>query len=347
MMAGNWQLDCGPDGSVLFGPQSTPYPFSVAPEIGDPNRETQDQGLPGVDGALFGVDTTAGQTIAFGLTAVGETDAEADALYALFRKVWRADTIRRTAGATATLTAPSGRSTFGRPRRITPTLYPDDAAVVGITADFTTQDDLWYGQEESLRVPIGLSQGGGFAFNQTTPLEGPEEIAPDVGLFTTTGLSEVEPGSYRFTTDGLEEYPVSSGLYGTDRAVRTRGLRFPLVARGYTSRVNTFVVGGDLPAWPIITIYGQILNPVVTLDNGFRIAAATSLKYDETLTIDTRPGRRSVLRNGTQIAALTRTSDLLEDAALTPGAHTLTLSGSSSTGSPSAVVTWRSTYSTP
>lgn len=346
-MTGAWQLDCGTDGTILFGPQSTRYPFAVAPEIGDPNRDNQDSDLPGVDGSLFGIDSTSGQTIAFGLTAVGETDAEANALHAAFRRVWRADSIRRTPGATATLTAPSGRSTFGRPRRITPTFYPDDAGAVGITADFATQNDLWYGPEESLRVPLGLSQSGGFVFDQSTPLVGPVEQPLGSGLYTTTGLAEDPPGSGLFTTDGLTEFPTASGLFGTSRALTTHGLRFPLVARGYTTQANTFVVNGELDAWPVITIYGQILNPVVTVDGAFRFTAATSLKYDETLTIDTRPGRRSVLRNGNQIAALARTSDLLEDAALTPGAHTFTLSGSSSTGSPAAVLSWRAVYPTP
>lgn len=124
-------------------------------------------------------------------------------------------------------------------------------------------------------------------------------------------------------------------------------LRSPLVARGYTTRANTFVVGGELDAWPVITIHGQILNPGVRVDGLFSFTYPGSLRYDETLVIDTRPGRRTVLRNGTQIAALSRSSSLLEAAALAPGSHTLTLTGSSSSGSPDAVVSWRSVYPTP
>jgi hypothetical protein len=288
-MSAAWKLDCGPDGSILFGPQSTNLPFAIAPEIGDPSRENQDGTLPGVDGSFFGVDTTGGQTIAFGLTAVGDTDAEANALYSAFRKVWRADTIRRTPGAVATLTAPSGRSTFGRPRRITPTYYPTDAAVIGITADFSTTDDLWYGDEESLTVPFAISQSGGL-------------VAP---------------------------------------------LKSPLVARGYTTRENTFTVTGEQPTWPIITIRGPVLNPQVEVAGRLLFAASTSLAYDEWLTIDTRPGLRSVLRNGSRIAALARSSTLLPSASIPPGAHTFTLSGSSSTGNPTATIAWRPAHSTP
>ena len=288
-MKTDWKIDCGPDGVILFGSQSSRYPFDKAPEISDADRENQDSSLPGIDGNFFGVDTTAGQTIAFGLNAVGDTDDEAELLYAAFRQAWRADTIRATPGATATLTAPSGRSTFGRPRRITPAYMPIGAGAVGVTADFATQDDRWYGAEDYIEVPLAVSQSGGL-------------VAP---------LTE------------------------------------PLVARGYTTASNTFTVLGDSPTWPVITIRGPILNPTVEVTGRLRFSAATSLKYDETLTIDTRPGRQSVLRNGTQIASLTRSSTLLPEAALPPGSYTLLLSGSSSSGGPTARATWRAAYPTP
>lgn len=346
-MNSTWMLDCGPDGTILFGPQTTRYPFSKEPTIGDTDRTVQDAVLDGVDGSLFGVDTTAGQTIAFELHAIGNDDFEAAALWAAFKRAWRADSVRSTRGATATLTAPSGRSIFGRPRRCTPTPYPDGAGAVAITADFATRDDLWYGPEQTHRVEIGTTQGGGFVFDDTTPLEGPVEQPAGSGFYTTTGLPESPSSSGFYAPDGLEEYPYGSGLYGTTRAVRRRGLKFPLVARGYSTQANTFVVDGELNAWPVFTIHGQILNPSVRIDDTFTVTYPGSLNYDETLTIDTRPGRRSVLRNGTQIAALSRSSSLLSSASLTPGAHTLTLTGSSSSGSPDAVVTWRSVYPTP
>lgn len=288
-MTRDWKIDCGPDGTILFGSLWSKYPFAIAPDFGDPERENQDSSLPGVDGSFFGIDTTAGQTLAFGLTAVGEDDAESDALYAAFRRTWRAASIRATPGATATLTAPSGRSTFGRPRRITPTVFPTDAGVVGITADFATSSDLWYGDEDSLQVPFAITQAGGFVFP----------------------------------------------------------LVFPLVSRGYTTAANTFTVLGEEPTWPVVTIRGPVLNPTVSVAGQFTFTAQTSLAFDEWLTIDTRPGQQTVLRNGSRLAALSRTSTLLPDASLPPGQHTFTLSGSSSSGVPSAQIVWRAAYSTP
>jgi hypothetical protein len=285
----DWKIDCGSDGVILFGSQSSRYPFAIAPEVGDADRANQDSTLPGIDGNFFGVDTTAGQTVAFGMTAIGETDAEAEALYAALRRAWRADTIRATPGAVATLTAPSGRSTFGRPRRITPAYMPIGSGAIGITADFATQDDRWYGPQRTLPVPLRLSQSGGFVFP----------------------------------------------------------LKFPMVSRGYTTAANAFTVDGDVDTWPVITIKGPILNPTVEVPGCFRFSAALTLLYDEQLRIDTRPGRQTVLRTGSKIAALTRTSTLLAAASLSPGSHTFTLSGSSSTGSPTAQIAWRPAYTTP
>lgn len=288
-MAQNWTIDTGDGVPLAFGSQQSGYPFSDAPEFGDPDRTAPDKHLPGVDGTVFGVDTLGGQTVTFALNALGEDDDEAEARYAAFRSKWRDPALRGQAGAVATLTSPRGRRAFGRPRRNVPHLYPPGAGAVGITADFETTDDLWYGPEEVLPVPLALSQGGGL-------------VSP---------------------------------------------LRSPLVARGYTTQANTFVVGGVVPTWPVITLRGQVVNPAVEVAGVFRFAAGTSLAYDEWITIDTRPGRRSVSRNGTRIAALTRSSDSLDRAALNPGAHTLTLTGSASSGNPSASIAWRAAYPTP
>lgn len=349
-MSTDWKIDCGPDGVILFGSQSSRYPFDKAPEISDADRENQDSSLPGVDGNFFGDDTTAGQTIAFGLNALGETDAEAEALYAAFRKAWRADSIRRTPGATATLTAPSGRSTFGRPRRITPAYMPIGSGAVGVTADFATQDDRWYGPEARLSVPLRLSQAGGFVFREYDVGTGLTlvESSPGSGLYLPDGLTETPPGSGLYSPDGLVETPPDSGMYATtSKPVTAEGLKFPLVARGYTTAANTFTVAGNIDTWPVVTIRGPILNPTVEVAGCFRFSAAASLLYDETLRIDTRPGRQTVLRNGSKLASLTRTSTLLPAASLPPGSHTLTLSGSSSTGSPTAQIAWRPAYTTP
>jgi hypothetical protein len=261
------------------------------PDIGDPDREVDDKSNARADGLQFGSDFIGGRTVGLSFGVEGSTPDEARGAYERLATIWRADAVRNTPGALAELVSDSGRSAFGRPRRLAPSAFHlmNTPPQIDIEADFAQADDLWYGQEDVVTVPLVLSQGGGL-------------VAP---------------------------------------------LKSPLVARGYTTRANSFVVLGTKPTWPVITIRGAILNPGVEVAGVCRFAASTSLAYDEWITIDTRPGRRSVLRNGQKIAALSRTSDPLTRAALTPGAHSITLSGSSATGTPTASISWRAAYPTP
>lgn len=285
-----WRL-IYPGTDLRFGPRATGLPISEAPSFGPADLTIDDRTLGEArsDGTGFGSDFRGGTTISFALHAIGDTQDQSRDLAGAYLAAWRGDRVRATPGALAELRTPSGRSVFGRPRRA---VLDEALARFGkyfIQADFVTADDLWYGRQEQLSVPLRLSQSGGF-------------VLP---------------------------------------------LRLPMVARGYTTAANVFTVAGEVDSWPIVTIKGPILNPTVEVPGCFRFSAGTSLQYDETLRIDARPGRQTVLRNGSKIAALTRTSTLLPAAALPPGAHTLTLSGSSSTGSPTAQIAWRPAYTTP
>jgi len=97
----------------------------------------------------------------------------------------------------------------------------------------------------------------------------------------------------------------------------------------------------------VVRLNGPCLNPRAEVPGAFVFAATTLLAHDEWITIDTRPGRRSVLRNGTSIQKLNRTSTPVDDAALMPGAHLFTYSGSSATGVPTASIEWAPGYPTP
>lgn len=347
-MPGSWSLRY-PGVDVTFAEGSgvtlREFPGESSPTITD-----EDYLNVRVDGSSMGVDTIGGRTIPLSFAIDGPTEAIVRGRWAQLRSWWRADAVRSTPGAVAELVSDQGRSAFGRPRRIEPTLAWYHDPVMTVEADFAAVDDLWYGAEDSLQVPFALSQSGGFVFREYADGDGPTLVEDPAGsgLFSTAGLVESPAGSGLYAPDVLVESPSASGLYATTSSgVVREGLRFPLVTRGYTTSANTFEVAGEEATWPVITIQGPVLNPTVEVAGKFRFSAATSLKYDESLTIDTRPGRQTVLRNGSRIASLTRTSSLLSDAALPPGSYTFTLSGSSSTGAPTAQITWRSAYSTP
>lgn len=281
-----WQLTY-PGTNLAFGTAATGFPLSAAPEYGPTDLTVGDQNGASSDGVLLGQDFRHGSTISFELHAVAATQQEASALADEFMRAWRGDSIRSTPGAVAELRAPSGRSALGRPRRAVIDENLSRYGKYAILVDFVTIDDAWYGDPDSVVVPLALAQGGGL-------------VSP---------------------------------------------LKSPLVARGETTRQNTFTIGGVLPVWPTITIRSAVLNPVASVPGRFRFAAATSLAYDEFLAIDSRRG--TVLRNGTQLASLTRSSELIEDALLAPGSYALVFSGSSSTGNPTAELAWRPAFPTP
>ncbi|MEV0267724.1 hypothetical protein AB0H43_03030 [Hamadaea sp. NPDC050747] len=124
-------------------------------------------------------------------------------------------------------------------------------------------------------------------------------------------------------------------------------LSAPLTTTATSDRSVVIAVGGALPAWPVITIEGPITNPVVDVVGLWRMELTATLAVDEAVTIDTRPWRRSVLRNvgGSLAGKFTRASARLSSAALPPGSHEIALRGTDGTGTAALTVEWRDTYS--
>ncbi|UWD83662.1 phage tail family protein [Curtobacterium flaccumfaciens] len=286
-MPGPWRL-IYPGQDVIFTDESGIY-LRKHPEVADYDIAIDDADNVRGDGSQVGQDFHGGRTIGLTFGVLGRTEAELRKRASILAGLWDAASVRSRPGELAELVSDAGRSAFGRPRKIAPSDVFPEANMQTVEAQFRQVDKLWYGPEDSLEVPLALTQGGGL-------------VSP---------------------------------------------LKSPLVARGSTSAANVFVVEGEQPTWPVITIRGPISNATVEVAGLFRFTAASSLRYDEWLTIDTRPGQRSVTRNGSRIGSLTRSSSLLPSAALPPGSHTLTLSGSSASGTPSAQIIWRAAYSTP
>jgi hypothetical protein len=126
-------------------------------------------------------------------------------------------------------------------------------------------------------------------------------------------------------------------------------LAAPLSTTTSSDRSTVIDVGGSLAAWPVIEIDGPITNPYVEVVGLFRVELATALAYDDSVTVDTRPWARTVLRNdGASLAGkLTRTSPRLPDAGLPPGSYELGFGGLDATGTATARVRWRNASPTP
>ncbi|USL85076.1 minor tail protein [Arthrobacter phage SWEP2] len=168
-MPNDWSLSY-PGVDVPFGSVASGYVFNKAPEIGAPSAVVDDQGRPRADGVAFGLDYLGGRTVAFDLTVNGTDEDDARALLATLARAWRADVVRSTPGAVATLTASSGRVTFGRPRRFASN---DDLLPSGMSkvlVDFACADSVWYGPEQSADVALVPEPGGGLLAPLASPL---------------------------------------------------------------------------------------------------------------------------------------------------------------------------------
>lgn len=124
-------------------------------------------------------------------------------------------------------------------------------------------------------------------------------------------------------------------------------LASPLTTAQVVNRPGLVTTGGLVDTWPIITVHGPVTNPKVTLTGQWFMQFSTTLASDQSLTVDTRPWARTVLRNdGASLAgSLTRDSVPLSRASV-PGATSteVVYSGTDITGTSSATVSWRDAY---
>lgn len=103
-------------------------------------------------------------------------------------------------------------------------------------------------------------------------------------------------------------------------------------------------VGGTQPAPLTILITGPVTNPWVQGD-GWRLDLKTTLAYDQSVLIDTRPFAQTVLRNdGVSLAGSLSRGSLLSKARLKPGSTLLRFGGTDATGTASCSIKWRAAY---
>ncbi|WP_329105518.1 hypothetical protein OG792_32850 [Micromonospora sp. NBC_01699] len=135
--------------------------------------------------------------------------------------------------------------------------------------------------------------------------------------------------------------PAGGGLTGL--------LASPLTTTGNSDRSIGVTIGGELPAWSVLEVHGPITNPVVEIVGLWRVELNTTIAYDRTVWVDTRPWRRLVEINGggSLAGSLTRGSVRLGASAIPPGPYELALRGTDETGTAFLRFAWRETFTTP
>ncbi|MGW0731739.1 phage distal tail protein [Streptomyces sp. NPDC002851] len=102
--------------------------------------------------------------------------------------------------------------------------------------------------------------------------------------------------------------------------------------------------GGNTDAYPVITVYGPCTNPVIThVETGRKIALGITVPAGEHVTIDTRPGQRTITRQGGGTVA---TTSPLGDFKLPPGRSEIRWIASDPTASARLTMAWRDAFKT-
>lgn len=129
----------------------------------------------------------------------------------------------------------------------------------------------------------------------------------------------------------------------------TGGLRSPVrspVRSVWTSNAQqkAAVVGGSRPTWATVEFSGSTINPWVQVGNLWRVQAKTSMAFDDTVTIDSRPWLRSATRRGAAVPVSrgTRIAEML----LPPGRHAITFGSDDAGSAAKATVRWRNANGT-
>src|SRR5699024_100335 len=155
-------------------------------------------------------------------------------------------------------------------------------------------------------------------------------------LLATFQLSDPRIFSDTLHTTTLDLVPESTG-----------GIIFPLVFPMTTTitggvRAGFVTNDGDAPAPVTVTFNGPVTNPKIFTDD-WEIGITGKLAYDESVTVDCLA--MTVKRqDGANVAGRLTRGTRLRNAALAPGQQEIKFTGADSTGTATAVVSWRNSY---
>lgn len=125
----------------------------------------------------------------------------------------------------------------------------------------------------------------------------------------------------------------------------TTPLVTPLTTTAPTVTPAAMTVGGESATWPVVTFYGPVTDPSVDF-GPFKIGLRTTIAQGDSITVDTRPWARTVLRNdGAAMGGpLTWETPPLRLCALEPGDYALDYTGTDNTGTSYVEVKWRTAH---
>jgi len=204
LLEGQWLLEYPGAAQAIGGRDPIGNPFgrpmgifhTAAPVIGEVSATTEDEQRARMDGVAFGQDFHGNRTITFELGVKARTEAAALELYSNLARAWRADAIRKTPGAMATLKTRNGgrdRMVWGRPRRIVPIDTWRKQGWIGVQCDFATSDGNFYAHDPlGTAIPFVPPPAGGFPVPAAAPWASTASTATS-GTILVEGELPVDP----------------------------------------------------------------------------------------------------------------------------------------------------------
>lgn len=177
----------------------------------------------------------------------------------------------------------------------------------------------------------------------------PDEEDIDVGWVRyTAAFRQSDPIYYAATAKALTLAIATGSVTGI--VLGETGLTEPLTTTTPEVRSGFTENEGDASTWPWVTINGPCTNPEVTLldESGaevWRLALNTTLAFDQTVTIDSRPQARTVRRgDGANLSGSLSRDSWLSASAMPPGRHEVIYAASDATGTSTCEFRFRDAY---
>lgn len=196
-------------------------------------------------------------------------------------------------------------------------------------------------------VPLRLRMPG----SDTVRVYGrPRRLTPATQRMRDAGLVDLV-GTFQ-TADRLfyadAAHSITLTLVTTGGGGITWPVEWPITWAPGGTRQDSVINRGEAATWPVITIRGPVAQPSVELvGSGRRLRLDTTLAFDRSITIDTRPWRRTVLRDdGASFAGAVRGA-ALADFQVPVGQTFFAYRGTDMSGQSSCTITWRDATETP
>ena len=196
-------------------------------------------------------------------------------------------------------------------------------------------------------VPLRLRMPG----SDTVRVYGrPRRMTPATQRMRDAGLIDVvadfQTADRFFYADVAHEITLT--LVTTGGGGITWPVEWPITWAPGGARQDSVVNRGEAPTWPVFTIHGPVAQPSIELvGSGRRLRLDTTLAFDRTITIDTRPWARTILRDdGASFAGVARGA-ALADFRVPVGQTFFAYRGTDLSGQSSCTITWRDATETP